>query len=90
MSLRKLSKHQSEASYANSWSWYGDSGKSSKHKQYAINRFHRAVRRTQRETIASQLLEVERTPIVVGLSKENTVSPFTITRSQRTVHCFAV
>ena len=55
MSLRKLSRHQTEAKYANNWSDSRDSSKAAKHKQYAINQFHRAVRRAQADLIAEQL-----------------------------------
>ena len=60
MSLRTLSKHLSEAKYAHSWSDARDSSDAKKHKQYAINRFHRAVRRSKREIIAEALEASER------------------------------
>jgi len=54
MSLRNLHKHRTEASYANQTAG-GMSGRAAKHKQATINRFNRAVRRSQREAIeASQ------------------------------------
>ena len=59
MSLRTLSKHRTEATYANSWKSPEASSKSVKHTQYAITRFHRAVRRTQRELIALGLLDLD-------------------------------
>ncbi len=55
MSLRSLSKHRTEASYANAWKHPSASTRAVKHTQYAINRYHRAVRRSQREVIAAQL-----------------------------------
>ena len=55
MSLRSLSKHLTEAKFAHNWSDPNDSSKAAKHTQYAINRYHRAVRRSQREVIAAQL-----------------------------------
>jgi hypothetical protein len=51
MSLRTLPKHRTEASYANQTA--GDlSSRAVKHKQATINRFNRAIRRSQREVIA--------------------------------------
>ena len=62
-----LSKHRTEASYAHSWSDARDSSKARKHKQYAINRFHRAVRRSQRKVITEQLEAVRtETPVFIG------------------------
>ena len=52
MSLRTLSKHRTEATYANSWKSPEASSKAVKHTQYAVNRYHRAVRRSQSEVIA--------------------------------------
>ena len=63
-----LSKHRTEASYAHSWSDYRDSSKARKHKQYAINRFHRAVRRSKRKVITEQV-EAMRTEATVFLGR---------------------
>ena len=48
-----LSKHRTEASYAHSWG--GGSSKAVKHKQYAINRYNRAIRRNKKADIRSRL-----------------------------------
>jgi hypothetical protein len=55
MSLRTLHKHRTDATYAQCDS-SSMSSKATKHKRYAISRFNRALRRTQREVIAVALL----------------------------------
>ena len=55
MSLRTLHKHRTDATYAQ-WDSSNMSSKATKHKRHAINRFNRALRRTQREVIAVALL----------------------------------
>jgi len=58
MSLRTLPKHRTEATYANHEA--GDlTSKAVKHKQAIIKRFHRAVRRSEREVIALGLIDLE-------------------------------
>lgn len=54
MSLRTIPKHRTEATYAGQTRG-GNTSKAVKHKQAATNRYHRAVRRSQREVITSQL-----------------------------------
>ena len=55
MSLRTLHKHRTDSTYAQCYAAQMSS-KATKHKQYAVNRFNRAFRRTQREVIAAALL----------------------------------
>ena len=63
MSLRSLSKHRTEASYANAWKHPSASSSAVKHTQYIINRFHRAVRRAQQEVIQQSINEVKPSPV---------------------------
>ena len=57
MTIRSLSKARTEATYANQWKHPTASSKSVKHTQYAINRYHRAVRRSQRFFIEEGLAD---------------------------------
>ena len=52
--LRTLPKHRSEATYAGQTRG-GNTSKAVKHKQAATNRYNRAIRRSKRAVIASQL-----------------------------------
>jgi len=56
MSLRTISKHRSEASYAHSHRKFGGcTSKQVKLLRKATNTYHRAVRRSKKAVIASQL-----------------------------------
>jgi len=51
---RTIPKHRSEATYAGQTRG-GNTSKAVKHKQAATNRYNRAVRRSKKAVIASQL-----------------------------------
>ena len=93
MSLRSLSKHRTEAKYARNWSDPNDSSKAAKHTQYAINRYHRAVRRSQREVIAEAMADIDETESVTPCPpapvEPRLLAPVAVVWRNRTVHVFA-